>query len=75
MSRSAPTVALFHKHSREIPFDVGTQTESDPGRTRPPPWGLAGCDAAVADAQDVETDEDAGVQLPPPDAIPVPQVK
>ena len=31
--------------------------------------------AAVADAQDVETDEDAGATLPPPDAIPVPQVK
>ena len=31
--------------------------------------------AAVADAQDVETDEDAGAVLPPPDAIPVPQVK
>jgi len=30
---------------------------------------------AVADAQDVETDEDAGAVLPPPDAIPVPQVK
>lgn len=28
--------------------------------------------AAVADAQDVETDEDMGVTLPPPDALPVP---
>lgn len=28
--------------------------------------------AAVADAQDVETDEDMGVALPPPDALPVP---
>ena len=25
---------------------------------------------AVADAQDIETDEDAGVTLPPPDALP-----
>ena len=31
--------------------------------------------AAVADAQDVETDEDAGAVLPPPDAIPVPSLK
>ena len=31
--------------------------------------------AAVADAQDVETDEDAGATLPPPDAIPVPSLK
>ena len=30
---------------------------------------------AVADAQDVETDEDAGAVLPPPDAIPVPSLK
>ncbi len=30
---------------------------------------------AVADAQDVETDEDAGAALPPPDAIPVPSLK
>ena len=28
---------------------------------------------AVADAQDVETDEDAGVTLPPPDPLPVPK--
>mmetsp|Transcript_14361 Transcript_14361/g.42880 ORF Transcript_14361/g.42880 Transcript_14361/m.42880 type:complete len:396 (+) Transcript_14361:130-1317(+) len=28
---------------------------------------------AVADAQDIETDEDAGVALPPPDALPVPK--
>ena len=27
----------------------------------------------VADAQDVETDEAAGVALPPPDALPVPK--
>ena len=31
--------------------------------------------AAVADEQDVETDEDAGAVLPPPDAIPVPSLK
>ena len=28
---------------------------------------------AVADAQDVETDEDAGVALPPPEPLPIPK--
>ena len=41
----------------------------------PQPRVLKAIDKAVADAQDVETDEDAGAALPPPDAIPVPSLK